>query len=113
MIDVKTIVLIVISALLGAAGQIFFKKAAPTFALDIKSLISNYNLLIGGLLYIIATVIYLYALKKIQVFIGYGIIATSYIWTAVFAQLFLGEYVSVLGWAGVFFILFGVVLLSL
>lgn len=112
MIDWKIILLTALAAFIGSIGQLEFKRGAGNLQFDIKLLLTNYHLIIGVAVYAVSTVLYVYALNKGQLSILYPIIATSYIWTLLFSRIFLKEEISLTGWAGVFFILFGVTLIA-
>lgn len=110
MMETKLIIfaLVAFCALLGAAGQIFFKQASADISMDIKSWVYNYKLIIGISLYAIATILFVVALKYGNLSILYPIIATSYIWVAVFSKTFLGEAFPPFKWMGILLIIAGV-----
>jgi drug/metabolite transporter (DMT)-like permease len=110
--DWKILLLTALSALVGSIGQLEFKRGATDIQFDIKMLLTNYHLIIGISIYLVSTVIYVYALSKEQLSVLYPIIATSYIWTSIFAKIFLNEPVGTTNWIGVFFILLGVALIA-
>ena len=110
--DWKIILLTALSAFIGSIGQLEFKRGASDLQFDVKLLLTNYHLIIGIAIYLVSTVFYIYALSKGQLSILYPIIATSYIWTSIFAKIFLNEPVSTTNWIGVFFILLGVTLIA-
>lgn len=100
--------LVVFCALLGATGQIFFKLASEDINSSIVSWLFNYKLMIGLFFYGIATVLFVVALKFGNLSILYPIIATSYIWVAIFAKTFLGETFPPFKWAGLLLIIVGI-----
>ncbi len=108
--NLKIILLTALSALLGSIGQIEFKRGADTLKMSIIDLLSNYHLFYGMFLYTLSTIIYVYALSKGRLSLIYPIIATSYIWTTLFARIFLKEPVTFTNWSGIFFIIIGVTL---
>lgn len=110
--DWKIILLTALSAFIGSIGQLEFKRGATDLQFDIKMLLTNYHLIIGIAIYLVSTVIYVYALSKGQLSVLYPIIATSYIWTSIFAKIFLNEPVGTTSWIGIFFILLGIALIA-
>lgn len=110
--DLKLILLTALSAFIGSIGQIEFKRGSETLRFNIHSLLMNYHLFAGVFLYAFSTLIYIYALSKGQLSIIYPIIATSYIWTTLFANFFLNEPVNLTNWAGITLILMGITLVS-
>ena len=110
--DWKIILLTALSAFIGSIGQLEFKRGASDLQFDVKLLLTNYHLIIGIAVYVLSTIFYIYALSKEQLSILYPIIATSYIWTTMFAKIFLKEPVGATNWIGVFFIILGIALIA-
>ena len=110
--DWKIILLTALSAFIGSIGQLEFKRGANDLQFDSKLLLTNYHLIIGAAIYCVSTVFYVYALSKEQLAILYPIIATSYIWTSIFAKIFLNEQVGTTNWIGILFILLGITLIA-
>ena len=110
--EFKLILLAALSALIGSIGQIEFKLGSEALKFDIPTLFLNYHLLVGLLLYAISTLIYIYVLSQERLSIIYPIIATSYIWTTIFAKIFLNEPVDMTNWIGIALILLGVTIIS-
>ena len=102
------IALVAFCALLGAAGQIFFKLSSGSLALSFSSIFTNWKLFLGLTLYGLATIGFLIALKYGDVSILYPIIATSYVWVTIFATVFLREAFPAYKWLGILFIILGV-----
>ena len=111
-VDWKIILLTAVAAFMGAIGQVEFKRGADNLQWGIKMLLTNHHLILAVTVYALSTFLYVYALSKGNLSILYPIIATSYIWTMIFSQLFLNESVGLTSWAGVFFILLGVALIA-
>ena len=111
-VDWKILLLTALAAFIGSIGQLEFKRGADNLQFDIKLLLTNYHLIIAVAVYALSTVLYVYALSKQNLSILYPIIATSYIWTLIFAKIFLKEQVGLTSWTGVFFILLGVTLIA-
>ena len=111
-VDWKILLLTALAAFIGSIGQLEFKRGADNLQFDIKLLLTNYHLIIAVTVYALSTVLYVYALSKQNLSILYPIIATSYIWTLIFAKIFLKEQVGLTSWTGAFFILLGVTLIA-
>jgi drug/metabolite transporter (DMT)-like permease len=111
-VDWKIIVLTAVAAFMGAIGQLEFKRGANNLQWDLKALLTNHDLIIAVTVYALSTLLYVYSLSKGNLSILYPIIATSYIWTMIFSNVFLKETVTLTSWAGVFFILLGVALIA-
>lgn len=110
--ELKIVLLTALSAFLGSIGQVEFKKGSEGLRFDIQALLTNYHLLAGLFIYALSTLIYIYALSKGRLSIIYPIIATSYIWTTLFAWILLKEPVNLTNWTGITLILLGVTLVS-
>ena len=111
--DVKiwVILLVAFCALLGATGQVFFKLGSKTVSMDIVSWITNWKVILGLALYAIATIMFIVALKQGNLSILYPVIATSYIWVAIFSTVFLKEVFPLYKWFAIILILGGVALI--
>jgi undecaprenyl phosphate-alpha-L-ara4N flippase subunit ArnE len=105
------ILLVAFCALLGAIGQVFFKLSSKTLSFDLLALLTNWKLIIGLVLYAAATILFLIMLKQGNLSILYPIIATSYIWVAIFSTIFLQEAFPIYKWLGVFLIIGGVIVI--
>jgi drug/metabolite transporter (DMT)-like permease len=105
------ILLVAFCALLGAAGQVFFKLSSKSLSFNLLSLATNWKLIIGLVLYGLATVLFLIMLRQGNLSILYPIIATSYIWVALFSTIFLQEAFPAYKWAGVLLIIGGVIVI--
>lgn len=108
----KIIIVVLICALLGSVGQIFFKKASDNLTFEIMPLITNYWLILGLFFYGVATIGYVIALKYGEVSKLYPVIAFSYLFVLIFSWKFLGEKITFLKVLGSFGIIFSVGLIN-
>ncbi|MBC7189068.1 EamA family transporter [Candidatus Aerophobetes bacterium] len=114
----KPEVLVIISVLLGVAGQILLKKGMSLIGpLDvglssfIPTLILIFRepfVLSGIFSYAISTIFWLFALSKVQLSYAYPMISIGYILVLLFSWLFLGEKISLVRVFGVLLICMGV-----
>jgi uncharacterized membrane protein len=102
----SSILLIVVSTVLGGIGQFLFKYAF----LDASLILT---LLAGLGAYAISTAIYFYVLSRVNLSWAYGLGGIAYIVAVILAATVLTEHVSVFRWAGVIVIAVGVVFVSL
>ncbi|MFH1289813.1 MAG: EamA family transporter [Nanoarchaeota archaeon] len=105
------ILLVLFCALLGATGQLFFKLSSQGFSLNPLSWLKNYKFLVGAFLYAISAALFVYSLKHGNLSLLYPIIATSYIWVALFSTIILNEPFPVIKWLGIGLIIFGIFLI--
>src|SRR3989344_4346863 len=87
------IIIVLLSTLLTSIGQLFFKFGANKLSLE--NLFSNYLLFIGIILYIVALVIFILALKNNELSLLYPLYATSYIWVSLLSMFFLNETMNI------------------
>jgi len=64
--------------------------------------------ILGFFLYGVSAVLFLFALRQSNLSVLYPVVATSYIWVALFSKFFLHEEFGVFKWFGIFFIILGV-----
>ena len=99
-----------VCAVFGALGQLFFKFGSANVSFNILSWILNVNVIVGLIFYAIATIIFIMVLKKAQLSMLYPVVATSYIWVAIFSIFIIKENISLLNWLGFALIIGGVYL---
>ena len=120
---VKTMVIVLIAAVLGGAGHVLLAKGmrpvgdlteAPSHRLGgmVARALSNPWLILGVALQASFFVIYLLLLSRADVSLVLPLTAVDYIVVAVLAQYLLGESVTMIRWAGMGLIVAGVGLLS-
>ena len=98
-------------ALLGSSGQLLFKLGSSSVMLDFNSWVTNVKVIAGMLLYGLSAILFIFALKYGSLSVLYPVIATSYIWVAIFSNKVLGEQLSLPKWGGITLILFGIALI--
>jgi len=106
---ISAIILMIICTALTSVAQVLYKKGMSYFKLDIFSIITNYHLLSGFLLYGIGAVLMIYAFKQGEVTVLYPIIALSYIWVSLLALYFFQELMNFYKWIGIIFICIGII----
>ena len=120
---VKTMVIVLIAAVLGGAGHVLLAKGmrpvgdlteAPSHRLGgmVARAVSNPWLILGVALQASFFVIYLLLLSRADVSLVLPLTAIDYIVVAVLAQYLLGETVTLTRWTGMGLIVAGVGLLS-
>ena len=103
---------VVISTVFGAYGSLFLKKGSSK-DLRIRYILKNHSLIWGIVLYGIATIFGLLALKFIDLSIAYPITSLSYVWVILLSKKYLNEKIKKLKVIGMFFIILGVVFIGL
>ena len=105
--------LVILATLVGAFGPILLKKASAGRLSNIKSLLENYNLVIGILLYGLSTILFIPALKGGDLSVLYPFVALVYIWVSLLSVKFLGEKMNKYKWVGIALIIIGVSFIGL
>lgn len=107
------VLFILLSALLGALGALFLKKASSNISLKLVSLLTNKYLILGVLFYAFGKLVSLPVYKYLELSLLYPFVATGYIWTSIFAVYFLKEKMNSWKWASIVFILIGISLIGI
>ena len=99
--------------LLTSIAQLLYKFATLNLRFNITSLLTNYYLISGIIIYAVGAILFVIALKGGDVSILYPIIATSYIWVNLLSKYILNEDINIYKWLGIALIFSGVSLISL
>lgn len=102
----RLIGLLVVSTLLGAVGQFYFK-----YAFSDQGSFAAF-LLVGLLSYALSTAVYFLVLSRVHLSWAYSMGGISYVFAVLLAHTVLMEHVPPLRWAGVLVIAVGVVLIG-
>jgi uncharacterized membrane protein len=106
---------IIVAVVLMATAQLLMKRGVSgltvSFA-NVSSLVFNPYLIIGLVSLVVGTIIYLSALSKSDLSYAYPILSLGYIFVAFVSMFFLGEHLSLVRWAGILTVCFGVFLMS-
>ena len=105
--------IIFFTTLLTSTAQIFWKSGVEQLEFNLLSIITNANILIGILLYIVGGILLIISFRGGEVSVLYPIIATSYIWVSILSVYYLDEVMNIFKWVGVFTIIAGIVLIGL
>ena len=103
------IVAIIICTLFTSTAQVFYKKGTNIMEFNFYSIITNYYLIIGLVIYAIAAIIMILSFKGGDVNVIYPIVSLSYIWVSLLSMYFFNEKMGFLKWLGIAFIILGVI----
>ena len=84
------------------------KKAANTLKFNLMSIITNKYLIGGIILYGLATIVFIPALRGGELSVLYPFVSLTYIWVSLLSIKYLGERMSTIKWIGVALIIVGV-----
>ncbi|MBW2988358.1 multidrug transporter [Candidatus Woesearchaeota archaeon] len=107
------LILAFIATILGAFGALFLKRGGTGFTLHPIELIKNYNLIIGLGLYVVASIVFVYALKFGELSMIYPLTSLSYIWVTILSVKWLKEPLTKTKFWGIVLIILGVVLITI
>ncbi len=103
-----TIPVMIATCVFTALAALLLKQGAMRLSLDIRSLMRNWRLIVGIALFTIASGVYVVLLKFQQLSVLYAVGATTYIWGALFAKVYLREKICKWKIAGIAAIVLGV-----
>ena len=106
--NVMSIILLCIASVLGSFGQIFLKIGARSGGLLI---FVNINTWLGLSFYLAGTVIWVWALSKVDLTLAYPFTALTFLLVFAFSALFLGERISLGQCGGLLLIVLGFMVL--
>jgi len=116
--DIMMLVLILVAAIIGSVGALFLKIGSAKFRIHfsikgIVEILTNYKLMFGVLLYGLSSVFFIMALRLGELSVVYPLTSLSYIFVAFLSVYFLKEKMNWYKWAGIGFIILGVVLVKM
>jgi drug/metabolite transporter (DMT)-like permease len=106
------IIAMFLTTILTSTAQILYKFGVKDLSFDILSIITNWQIILGLVLYGIGAAIMIKSLKYGNVSTLYPIIATSYIWVSIGSSVFFDEIMNLAKWLGIAVIIFGVSIIS-
>jgi len=119
----KSLLMIFASVLIGVFGQLSLKTGmtqvgridAQALSQPIQTLIRIFTtpiILAGIAMYIVGTLIWLVVLSRMDLSYAYPLVATTYVFTPLLANVLLHEPIPTLRWLGIAFILVGVFIVA-
>lgn len=106
------ITIMIICTIFTSSAQIFYKLGADKLSLNIISIITNWAIILGLILYGLGAVLVIIALRGGEVTVLYPIITLSYIWVSFGSSYFFGEEMNPFKWVGIFLIMVGIILIT-
>lgn len=102
----KIYLLVPITTLLGSLGALFFKRASEKIK-DLKSLILNIDLYIGGIFYVLGALLNIVLLKVLPYSIVPPLMSFTYVWTVIISKIVLKEKIRKTQIVGVVLLILG------
>jgi len=106
------IVMMLFCTLLVSSAQVFYKKGSALLEFNFMSIITNYFILIGLILYGLGFLIMIYAFKHGEVTVLYPIITLSYVWVSLLSVYLFNEIMNVYKWLGIVAIIIGIIFIG-
>ncbi len=113
MTPIWTIFLVIFGTMFGAAGSFYLKKGSFKVSRNPLHWILNPRLILGISLYMLSSLFFITGLKYGDLSILYPITSMSYVWVIFLSMKYLKEKMNVYKWAGMGFIILGVVLIGI
>ena len=101
--------LVLLTTFLTSSAQLMYKFASPTITFNILSILTNYYLIGGLILYAVGGALMIISFRGGELTVLYPIFATSYIWVSLLSIKFLGETMNSFKWIGVIAIMLGII----
>lgn len=106
---IEFLMLILLMTMLGSVASLFLKRASGSNG--IVAMLKNYNLFLGGFLYLAAALLNVYVLQFMEYSVVLPLTSITYIWTMIISYLVLKEKITCKKIAGVCLIVIGAVVL--
>ena len=107
------VILMVLCTIFTASAQLLYKSGVHKLEFSLVSIISNWNIILGIVMYGLGAICLIVALRGGQLTVLYPIAASSYVWVALGSGYFFGEIVNKFRWIGIIFIMIGIVMIAL
>jgi drug/metabolite transporter (DMT)-like permease len=104
---------VIAGTVVGSFGAVFLKIGAAHLSRNLKSLLTNWRLALGVLLYLISSVFYVIGVRNGELSVLYPMVSLGSIWTLAWSKLLLAESLTRPKFLAVGMILMGCVLLGL
>ena len=105
--------LVFAASFIGSIGAVCLKWASEHLNRNLVSLVTNWRLAGGIMLYVISSLFYLKGIKRGELTILYPMVSLGYVWTLFWSRLFFGEPFTRGKFAGLGLIILGIVMLAL
>jgi multidrug transporter EmrE-like cation transporter len=88
----NSILLVLLASFIGSFGAVFLKGGSSRLSSSsIFSLLLNWRLAVGILLFVLSSVFFILAIKRGELSVLYPMVSLSYVWTMLWSRLFFGE----------------------
>lgn len=109
---VSSMLLVLLASFIGSFGAVFLKSGAGRLHRNIGSLVWNYRLALGVVMFLLSSYFFVLGVRKGELTVLYPMISLGYVWTLVWSRIFFHEPLTRMKFVGLGMILFGIVLLA-
>lgn len=109
----SSIFLVFGASFVGSIGAVFLKGGADRLHFDLKSLVTNWRLVVGIFTFILSSLLYLKGIKHGELTVLYPMVSLGYVWTLLWSRLFFHEPLTRTKFMGLGLIVAGIVCLAL
>ena len=109
----RSIILMIVCTIFTSTAQILYKIGANNLKFDVISIITNWPLVLGLILYGLGAGLVIIAFRGGEVTVLYPLITSSYIWVTLASSYLFGEIISMTRWIGVIIIIIGILMITL
>lgn len=110
--ELTAVLISIFATFIGAFGSLYLKMGSATLHRNLFLIVKNKKLLFGILLFVFASIFYIWALKYGRLSLLYPMSSLTYIWVCFLSLKFLGEKMNNYKWLGIVFIIVGVLLIT-
>ncbi|HEY1758994.1 MAG TPA: EamA family transporter [Bryobacteraceae bacterium] len=110
---ISSMIWVIAGSVIGSFGAVFLKMGAERLQLNLRSLATNWRLVVGIVFYLLSSVLFVIGVKHGELSVLYPLVSVGSIWTLLWSKLFLGEDLTKPKFVAVGMILAGCVLLGL
>ena len=108
------IALVILFTFFTSAAQILLKMASEQLAFDFMALITNWPLIVGGILYLLSAALMILAFRGGEISVLYPIIALSFVWVSLASpRFFPQDSMNPTKWFGILFIMGGITFIGI
>ena len=111
-IEIWVVGLVILATIIASIGSLYLKKASKHFKFSFNG-IFNFEFMFGIFMYLLATLIFIAALRKGNLNVLYPITSLSYIWVSLLSIKFLKEKMNLFKFSGIFLIILGVIIITM
>ena len=111
--ELWAVLLVIFQTIPGAIGPILVKKGTEHLKFNLRSLLTNKNLILGFTLYAFAAIGFTIALRGGELSVLYPLVSISYVWVCFLSVRYLKEHMNRYKWFGILLIIFGVSMIGL